>query len=973
LSSGDFLAQVNWTKYPSNPVLIGQPGTWYAYTTMNSVLYNADSSRYEMWFTAGAQIEFPYTIGFAWSSDGITWNVHSPNPVLTPTSGSWDAYMVLAPYVLRENGQYKMWYTGCQTNSLFFRIGYATSPDGINWTKHPSNPIFLPGTSTWELSAVAYPCIMPYSNGYKMWYGGFNANFTVTGIGYATSPDGITWERYTGNPVLPAGAGGQWDHVLFAPRVLHIDNIYYMFYSGETVVYHSDKIGLATSADGLAWIKYSSNPVLQPTSGQWDGDRTNSGYVILDADTLKMYYCGMPVGATNMQLGMATSPFTPLPLPVGTYTIGTGGNFATIQDAFNKLETDGVAGNVTLELIDELYTAPTDSFGFKLNGPIPGAGPNSRVMIKPAENKNVVLEGNGFRVMCLLNTSYVTIDGVDLNGATTIIFHALHNASYTWNDCLALLYDSDHNIVQNITFIDEDFLRVGGIWLNSNTASAPDSNLFYNNFIKKGGAMYLNSPASGGIRPEGNVIRGNFIGSESDSLISWGIQVERCKNTIVENNNVQNIKIMNIIGEQIILGINSYDGQGDIIRNNVVHNLRASSGYSSVGILLSGGSGNNNMVYNNMVYDIQSSSTSPDSRVSGIQIANQTNPKIYYNTVYLSGTGSNHQGSAAFYIYGGWGGSSGIDLKNNIFINTRDEGQYCASAIYDYSSTNLASDYNDLYYDNTNSYNCLVRIGNTKYNTLADWQATGKDLFSVSKLVDFVSATDLHLTGLSNGDIDLIGTPISNITTDIDGNTRNALYPYKGADEASVALPVELISFTAEAENQRVILKWTTATELNNMGFEVQRKVAESDFATIGFIRGEGTTTNQREYSYIDRDLVDGKYFYRLKQIDYNGTYEYTNAIEVDVRSLNDYALEQNYPNPFNPVTTIGYVLKEKATTKLVLLNAIGEQIALLVNEEQDKGYHKIDFNAANLPSGVYFYRLQAGEYTAVKKMLLIK
>jgi photosystem II stability/assembly factor-like uncharacterized protein len=186
-------------------------------------------------------------------------------------------------------------------------------------------------------------------------------------------------------------------------------------------------------------------------------------------------------------------------------------------------------------------------------------------------------------------------------------------------------------------------------------------------------------------------------------------------------------------------------------------------------------------------------------------------------------------------------------------------------------------------------------------------------------------------------------------------------------------VPVELVSFTAQAENQKVILRWTTATELNNNGFEIQRKVAESDFATVGFVRGEGTTTNQREYSYIDKDLADGKYFYRLKQVDYNGTYEYSNVIEVDVRSLNDYALEQNFPNPFNPTTTIGYVLREKSNAKLILLNAIGEEVAALVNEEQDKGYHKVDFNAANLPSGVYFYRLQAGDFVETLKMILLK
>jgi hypothetical protein len=162
-------------------------------------------------------------------------------------------------------------------------------------------------------------------------------------------------------------------------------------------------------------------------------------------------------------------------------------------------------------------------------------------------------------------------------------------------------------------------------------------------------------------------------------------------------------------------------------------------------------------------------------------------------------------------------------------------------------------------------------------------------------------------------------------------------------------------------------------TELNNNGFEIQRRVAESDFATIGFVRGEGTTTNQTEYSYSDKDLIDGRYYYRLKQIDFNGTYEYSSVIEVDVRSLDDYTLEQNYPNPFNPATTIGYVLKEKTNAKLILFNAIGEEIAVLVNEEQEKGFHKVDFNASDLASGVYFYRLQVGSFVDMKKMILMK
>ncbi len=668
---------------------------------------------------------------------------------------------------------------------------------------------------------------------------------------------------------------------------------------------------------------------------------------------------------------------TGTPLAAGTYTIGSGGNFPTIDSAFSKLSTDGIAGTVTLELIDDLYTAPTDNYGFLLNGPIPGAAHDNRVTIKPAANKNVTIEGNGEAVITFLNTSHLTLDGTSLTGSATLTFHALYNNQFIWNDCVHFLDNSDYNLIQNIIFISEDNNRAcAGLVLYTSWnvgIFAPDSNSVKNNFVKKAGFGIV-LQGSVNTRVIGNIIKENIIGSESDSLISVGIHIVKSQNSIVENNVVQNLKVSGIIpSDDLVMGINSYYSYGDIIRKNVVHNLKSSSGYTSVGILLSGSIGevgNNNLVYNNMVYDIQSTSTAFNNRVTGIQIWNQNNPKIYYNSIYLSGTGTNKYGSAALYIESQ---CTNVEAKNNIFINTRDEGQYCASAIYDYSATNLISDYNDLFYDNTNSNNCLVRISNTKYNTLADWRAMGKDINSVSKAVNFVSATDLHLTGFSNGDIDLIGTPIAGITTDIDGDTRNALYPYKGADEASVQLPVELKSFTAQAENQKIILKWTTATELNNNGFEIQRRVAESDFATIGFVKGEGTTTNQKEYSYIDKDLVDGKYSYRLKQIDFNGTFEYSDVIEVDVRTLDEFALEQNFPNPFNPTTTIGYVLKEKSNAKLILLNAIGEEITVLVNEEQDKGFHKVDFNAANLPSGVYFYRLQAGSFAETKKMLLLK
>jgi hypothetical protein len=186
-------------------------------------------------------------------------------------------------------------------------------------------------------------------------------------------------------------------------------------------------------------------------------------------------------------------------------------------------------------------------------------------------------------------------------------------------------------------------------------------------------------------------------------------------------------------------------------------------------------------------------------------------------------------------------------------------------------------------------------------------------------------------------------------------------------------LPVELTSFTATSNGKEVTLNWSTATEINNLGFEIQRSIERDEFFTIGFVNGHGTTTEQHNYSYADKNLDNGKYFYRLKQVDYNGTYEYSDVVEVEWRAFSSYLLEQNYPNPFNPTTTIGFGLQNKSNVKIIILNAIGEEVAIIMNEEREPGFHQVEFNAVSLPSGVYFYQLRAGDYVNTKKMILLK
>lgn len=185
-------------------------------------------------------------------------------------------------------------------------------------------------------------------------------------------------------------------------------------------------------------------------------------------------------------------------------------------------------------------------------------------------------------------------------------------------------------------------------------------------------------------------------------------------------------------------------------------------------------------------------------------------------------------------------------------------------------------------------------------------------------------------------------------------------------------IPVELLSFTAEAKNNSVVLNWSTATEQNNYGFEVQ-KLLNDQWDKIGFVPGAGTTTEPKNYSFMDNNLNAGKYIYRLRQIDFDGTVSYSNQTEAEIDASPDYSLEQNYPNPFNPATVIEFSLKEKAMVRLSVYNSLGEEVALLINEERESGFHKINFNASKLNSGIYYYEIKAGSWSSVRKMLLLK
>jgi photosystem II stability/assembly factor-like uncharacterized protein len=192
-------------------------------------------------------------------------------------------------------------------------------------------------------------------------------------------------------------------------------------------------------------------------------------------------------------------------------------------------------------------------------------------------------------------------------------------------------------------------------------------------------------------------------------------------------------------------------------------------------------------------------------------------------------------------------------------------------------------------------------------------------------------------------------------------------------------VPVEIISFSAEVNEENILLFWNTATETNNKGFEVEKQVhslqsAIGKWETIGFVEGTGTTTITHSYSYSDNSVSPGKYSYRLKQIDFDGSNNYSKEVEIDVNAPMEFALAQNYPNPFNPTTNISFTIQEETNVNLKLYDITGGEIRVLVNEKKRPGYYTIKLKGGELSSGVYFYRLVTSSgYAAVKKLILLK
>jgi predicted GH43/DUF377 family glycosyl hydrolase len=297
-------AQTEWVEHPDNPVIgLGEPGEWD--DDMRAVLaVHFDGSVYHLWFM-GDNVAGEYRdIGHATSPDGVDWTMDPANPVLTRGEpGEWDDGLLFGAGVVHDGTQYHLWYSGVGAQTGTYQGGYATSPDGTVWTKHPDNPVLKPGPAgAWDDGGVDPHTVILEDGVFRMWYTAGTA-YVLLQTGYAESTDGVHWTKHPDNPVVAAGRHpGAWDSVYVENAYVAFDGTtYHMWYTGWDGN-EIGGIGYAVSGDGIEWMKHGDSWVFRSSEGV-----TSNTPVYFDGSTFHMWYTQAPSTAGPLRIGYATS------------------------------------------------------------------------------------------------------------------------------------------------------------------------------------------------------------------------------------------------------------------------------------------------------------------------------------------------------------------------------------------------------------------------------------------------------------------------------------------------------------------------------------------------------------------------------------------------------------------------------------------------------------------------------------------
>ncbi len=353
----------------------------------------------------------------------------------------------------------------------------------------------------------------------------------------------------------------------------------------------------------------------------------------------------------------------------------------------------------------------------------------------------------------------------------------------------------------------------------------------------------------------------------------------------------------------------------------------------------------------------------------------------FFFDIYLTRTGTNdlYLGNADFAIYF----ESGFFTNPQIFVEGDESPGFCTFVPTTQSALNNFAT-QDLYYNNTA---CEILNGNLLViNINGPTPSTQTNFNTRVAKIDNTALTHrlgrFRVSGVSNpaGYMGLEWKTVNQgvYTLIFSLEPFSPFFSFEAVINAinpdNEPLPVELTSFVAATKNNSVTLSWKTATETNNYGFEVERMANNSNWSKIGFVSGSGNSNSPKDYSFTDNNLFGGgnKFYYRLRQVDNDGQYEYSDIVEAEVIPQ-QLELSQNYPNPFNPVTTIRFSLPVQTQLKINIYNMIGELVKTVSEGLYEAGFYSISFDASQLSSGTYIYRLESDYLVQSKKMILLK
>ncbi|MCA0388612.1 MAG: hypothetical protein LCH52_08965 [Bacteroidetes bacterium] len=664
---------------------------------------------------------------------------------------------------------------------------------------------------------------------------------------------------------------------------------------------------------------------------------------------------------------------------------------ASITEAYGAIVTPMTQGYI-IELTSG-YTGANETFPISLTQKA-GIDSSKRITIRPAAGVNLVTISSlqaSLPVILFDGGDFITIDGraggigssinlyienTTLSGANTTTINFINGATYN-----ELRYLHAKNSLQN---------SAGPrVILFSTSANNPEGNS-YN--------KVTNCKIEGsrtGIASSGTVtVFNRFLVIEENEIFNWGYAgiwlLSACSDVVVKNNIIyQTQGYNNTIVSGIITG--AVVGQNLTISGNKIFGMNSASTSSTQirGIAITPGRDANFKIFNNFIA-LDQNGPSNVSACYGVLVSG-TIPFTFsfdFNSVNIGGVHSG--GTTATVLSAAFAKSSTNDtsvfkIRNNLFKNTRTggvAGGFHAGSII--TPNGIAEMNFNVSFSTGSVDNFHAGWGGTLYNDLGQYKtaASPHESNTIFKDISYTSATDLHLLPPSDGDPDLAGMPVPEITSDIDNQIRNATAPYRGADEATNPVPVELASFISNVTGNSVTLKWVTASEKNNSGFQIERSTGKSDWASVGFVTGKGTSVSLNEYSFVDKGLVAGKYSYRLKQIDHDGSVRYYQlASEVEIGIPSEFNISQNYPNPFNPTTKIDFSVAELASVSIELFDISGSKAATLYNGINEPGFYSmtLDLQKYGLSSGNYFYRFtatgvkQGKIFTSFKKMTLLK